>query len=194
MLDAELVGRDPSAVRAPAARLAALSEAHGLAMFRAVGRFAEAWCGSRLGHAANSIGAMKDALEAMQNTGHREPYYVVLLGETLAAEERWGEAYRAFDEALVGVRRNTTGHWTEAEAHRLLAETLLAGSRANHRDAEEHFREALRIARSHGARLIELRAGTALCRLLSKSGHSAEGRRELRQVYAQFTEGLIRRT
>lgn len=190
LLDAELVSRDPATVRAPAARLAALAEAHGLAMFRAVSRFAEAWCASRLGNAANSIGTMQDALEAMRDTGHREPYYVVLLGETLAAEQRWTEADRAFDEALAGVRRNTTGHWAEAEARRLLAETLLAGSRTDQRDAEEHFREALRIARSHGAHLIELRAATALCRLLSKSGRSAEGKRELRQVYAQFTEGL----
>ena len=56
--------------------------------------------------------------------------------------------------------------------------------------AEGCFREALALARKQGATLLELRAATALARLLGETGRRAEASNLLAATYASFTEGF----
>jgi hypothetical protein len=55
--------------------------------------------------------------------------------------------------------------------------------------AESDFREAMRLAQAMGAKAFELRAATALARLLQTRCDTVAARGVLAPVYAWFTEG-----
>src|SRR5262249_49813642 len=97
----------------------------------------------------------------------------------------------------------------EAEFHRLRGELLLrqaagegrpspadsAAARPHDPDAsglpevEACFRRALDVARSQGAKSLELRSALSLARLLRGRGERSEGRRLLAKTFNWFTEG-----
>ena len=56
--------------------------------------------------------------------------------------------------------------------------------------AAADFREAVSLARSMGAKALELRASTSFARLLNKEGHRAEAHAMLNTIHGWFTEGL----
>ena len=56
--------------------------------------------------------------------------------------------------------------------------------------AETNYEAATSVARSHKARLFELRATVGLCRVWQKQNRAADAVSALRPVYEWFTEGL----
>jgi predicted ATPase len=54
----------------------------------------------------------------------------------------------------------------------------------------DHFTQALELARRQGALSWELRCATSFARLLSDQGRSADATALLQSVYDQFTEGF----
>ena len=56
--------------------------------------------------------------------------------------------------------------------------------------AQADFREAIGLARSMSAKILELRATTSLARLLAKQGKRDEARAMLSEIYGWFTEGF----
>ena len=56
--------------------------------------------------------------------------------------------------------------------------------------AETNYEAAISVARSHKARLFELRATVGLCRVWQKQNRAADAVSALRPVYEWFTEGL----
>lgn len=76
------------------------------------------------------------------------------------------------------------------ELKRLLGTYLLEQSRDAVGEAEPCFREAITLARKQGARMPELRATMALCRLLRVRGEIDEARTMLEEIYGWFTEGF----
>jgi predicted ATPase len=56
--------------------------------------------------------------------------------------------------------------------------------------AEENYEAAISVARSHKARLFEVRATMGLCRVWQKQSRAADAVSALRPVYEWFTEGL----
>ena len=80
----------------------------------------------------------------------------------------------------------------EAELHRLTGELLLTqeGTRQKREEAEQHFDEALAIARRQQAKSLELRAAMSLSRLWQQQGKQAEARALLAPIYNWFTEGF----
>jgi hypothetical protein len=82
----------------------------------------------------------------------------------------------------------THQHGYAAELHRERGELLAAGGSLA--EAESSLREALSIAAQQQTRAPQLRAATALARLLRDRQASAEARSTLEPVYAAFTEGL----
>ncbi|MBV8055372.1 MAG: hypothetical protein JO071_09055, partial [Deltaproteobacteria bacterium] len=56
--------------------------------------------------------------------------------------------------------------------------------------AEADFCMALTLARSMGAKALELRAATSLARLLRDTGRRDEARTLLGDIYGWFTEGF----
>ena len=57
-------------------------------------------------------------------------------------------------------------------------------------EAEDHFRRAVQVARTQGARMWQLRATTNLARLLDRQGKRAEARAMLAEIYGWFAEGF----
>ena len=77
-----------------------------------------------------------------------------------------------------------------AEIHRAQGELLLREEGSKTIEAEKSYRAAADLARSQGARLLELRATTSLARLLRDSNRRDEARAMLADIYNWFTEGF----
>jgi predicted ATPase len=74
--------------------------------------------------------------------------------------------------------------------YRLRGDLLLALSPNNRSEAEMMYLRALDISRKREAAMMGLRAAMRLCRLWQITGNIEEGRRLLRGVYENFTEGF----
>jgi predicted ATPase len=74
------------------------------------------------------------------------------------------------------------------ELHRIKGELLLLDQRQS--EAEQCYLSALDIARTQGARILELRAAASLARLYRDKGRRAEARELLAPIYGWFTEGF----
>jgi predicted ATPase len=77
-----------------------------------------------------------------------------------------------------------------AEIHRTQGELLLLEEGGKTNEAEKSYRTAIELARSQGARLLELRATTSLARMKRDTNHRKEARAMLAEIYGWFTEGF----
>ncbi len=118
----------------------------------------------------------------------RLPYYLSLLAQVYGRAGRAEEGLACIDEALAEARAHNE-RWWDAELHRLRGEFLLMLG-ADAPDVEAALLRAIEIARSQQARSLELRATMSLARLWSAQNRSDDARRQLRDVYAWFTEGF----
>src|SRR5215472_13148749 len=75
-----------------------------------------------------------------------------------------------------------------AELYRIAGAALI--DQAKIVEAEDHFRRAIQVAKTQGARIWELRATINLARLLDQHGKHAEARALLSEVYGCFAEGF----
>ena len=73
---------------------------------------------------------------------------------------------------------------------RLEGDLLLVLHHGRQDEAVVHFQQALTIARTQGARLLELRAATSLARLWRQQERHSEAEALLAPVYGLFTEGF----
>ncbi len=76
------------------------------------------------------------------------------------------------------------------EFHRVRGELLLARSAERKAEAEDAFKQAVRIAKDQQAKSLELRAATSLARLWRDRGRTEEARDILAPVLGWFTEGF----
>jgi predicted ATPase len=98
-------------------------------------------------------------------------------------------AWQLIDEAFEAVEQIGDTFFLP-ELHRLKGELLLVlhGDRQDH--AAACFQQALTIARSQDARLLELRAATSLARLYRQRDQHGDARVLLAPICGWFTEGL----
>jgi predicted ATPase len=80
--------------------------------------------------------------------------------------------------------------WWKAELHRLEGHAYLLSNDADGDSAGKCFRTALQVARTQGAKMLELRAVTDLSRLILNQDEPAQAFDLLAPVYEWFTEGL----
>jgi predicted ATPase len=80
--------------------------------------------------------------------------------------------------------------WWEAELHRVKGELLLTNTPKSSGEAEACFNQALDVARSQSAKMLELRAGTSLARLWQGQNRARDARGLLAPIYGWFTEGF----
>jgi DNA-binding SARP family transcriptional activator len=146
----------------------------------------EGWCAARLGEPDRGIDLCRQGLEAYGSKLWR-PCYLGFLADILLRASRLDEAASVLHEAreLEG-RTDDRAH--SAETRRLLGELRVA--RGEFAEAETAFREAIDIARGQEAKAYELRATTALTRLLRAQGRYDEARPLLAAVVGAFTEGF----
>ena len=136
----------------------------------------------RIGHLRESISAFKASRARL-----RLPYYLSLLAQVYGKAGRIEEGLACINEALAEARAHNE-RWWDAELHRLRGEFLLLRG-ADASDGEAALLRAISIARFQQARSLELRATMSLARLWSMQNRSEDARRQLRDVYAWFTEG-----
>jgi tetratricopeptide (TPR) repeat protein len=166
--------------------LARIASAHGLAQFRAFGRFFDGWArvendllggldGMRLGI---------DSLRA-QNILIFDGLVKIALAKTEAEAGDQDRAVAILNEALTTA--DGLGHRTfEAELHRARGDILLQRDPANSAPAEEAFLRAIAVAKRQGARSFELRAALALSKLYQSAGRLVDAQ----AVLAPALEGF----
>jgi predicted ATPase len=86
--------------------------------------------------------------------------------------------------------QNNGERFYEAEVYRLKGVLLLQDAPASQQEAEEHFQQALEVARRQQAKSWELRAAMSLARLWQQQGKQAEAHELLASIYGWFTEGF----
>jgi len=116
-------------------------------------------------------------------------YWLGLLADVCGTLGMYKEGIEVIDEALEFVEISGE-HWTEADLYRIRGELTIGISSDNYEESESYFRKALLVAESLGARSLELRATTSLCRSLQKRGEKEKARQMLAKTYGWFKEGL----
>ena len=137
---------------------------------------------------------MRQGLADLRATGGeiRLPYYLALLAETYGKTGQLEHGLTLLTEALAQAH-NTGENWWAAELHRLQGELLLHAEDPGRRaelTAEEWFQQALDMARSQQAKVLELRAAMSLSRLWQQQGKRHAAHDLLAEIYAWFTEGF----
>jgi hypothetical protein len=89
----------------------------------------------------------------------------------------------------LALARSTRAGLIEPGLYQIKGELLLLGG-SNAAEAENFFRQVIRLAQSQSAKLSELGATMSLARLLATQGCRDEGRAMLSEIYGWFTEGF----
>ncbi|MBM6584041.1 hypothetical protein ILT44_27965 [Microvirga sp. BT689] len=115
------------------------------------------------------------------------PWNLALLAEVYILAGDSAGALTAVEDGLLVVSRHDQRLYL-SELLRLKGE--LAMLHSDYEEANSCFREALEVARSQDAKLLELRAALSLARYDEKQGQLIEAFRVLKPIYDWFTEGL----
>ncbi|HEX4985341.1 MAG TPA: AAA family ATPase [Burkholderiales bacterium] len=145
------------------------------------------------GHALIESGRAADGLQEIMNgmKAHSgieatayQPFGISIIVKGLLAANKLEDAAAALARAI-GVAEKTGECFYMAELLRLKGELLSRQGRPV--EGEESLRQAISMAGQQGAKLLELRSATSLCRLLNASGKAAEAL--LMPVCGAFGEG-----
>jgi tetratricopeptide (TPR) repeat protein len=151
------------------------------------------------GDVDGGIAKMKEGLELFRKVGAKipYPYYSSYLADAYIAANRPAEAFVVLNEAhpddrsgqspLEMVRANVDCNY-EPEVLRLLGEARFALRDLD--GAKARLLEAIALARSQGAKLLELRSSTSLARVLRDGGDAAEATKVLKDVRSSFSDGV----
>jgi predicted ATPase len=139
---------------------------------------------------ADILMQLRDSINDFAEAGARVrlPYYFSLLARAYMRAGQLKDGLDALKHALRIAAQNNE-HWWDAELHRLHGELKLLQSEGAD-EVEDLFHRSIEIARSQGAKSLELRAVTSLARLWQAHGRSAEAKQFLVPLYEWFTEGF----
>jgi serine/threonine protein kinase/predicted ATPase len=140
------------------------------------------------GRLQEGIDVLKDSLAVQQSFGSGlvRSAFLGVLGDLLRVAGRFDEGLAAVAEGFDHAERTLEGGYV-AELQRARGE--LRAARGEIEAAETHLRAAITHAQRQQARAFELRAATALARLLGATRRNADARAVLAPIYAWFTEG-----
>jgi predicted ATPase len=144
------------------------------------------------GDAVNGLRHLQTGIDELCDTGFTLPYTTFLgaVAEGLAGAGRVAEGLASINEALARSSGNEE-LWCLAELLRIKGALVLdEGAPGATAVAEDHFLQALGLARKQGALSWELRCATSLARLWRDQARSKEARALLAPVYDRFTEGF----
>ena len=185
---AEQFRRDVDAAEPLAKSLAELVEEYGFDFPQPLAYTLAGWRLAQRGEIDEAIAPLQEGVAVSHRTRVREGLSLLLavLAETELLRGNAKEGLAAIEEARAFVEETGERFW-EAEIHRLEGELLrLAG---DEEPAEACFQKALEVARSQGARALELRAATSLAQFLLDAGRHKAARLVLAPAYDSFTEG-----
>jgi predicted ATPase len=184
------IRREPRDVEQMVEALLPVVSEHGSAVGIANATMLRGWARTLQGEPASGLAELRRGLSAWRATGSKfhVPYKLARAADACRAAGLYGEGLSLIAEAL---EYEAVSHdrWFSAELHRLKGEmSLLAGARSE--DVEASYQQALALARSQGARLLELRSATSLALLWRSQGRGADAIRLLAPTLDAFTEGL----
>jgi predicted ATPase len=182
---------EPQAAREQAEAALALCTEQGITHYGAWSLLPRGWALAQQGEVAEGIAQIRQGFAGWRAAGMGVawPWWLALLAEAYSKVGQLDEGLRALEEALAAVQHNEE-HYYEAEVYRLKGELLLQEAPAHQEEAEEHFQQALTVARRRQAKSWELRAAMSLSRLWQRQGKQEEARQLLAEVYGWFTEGF----
>jgi predicted ATPase len=172
----------------------------GLQICRLTGVILQGWALVQAGQQEAGIAQVQQSLAECrtQGIGASLPRYCAVLAEAYRGVGRTIQGLAVVAEAQAFIKRY--GERTHAaELFRLQGELLLTPNDRRHTakdakrsrvEAEGCFQQALDIARSQQAKMLELRAAVSLSRLWQQEGKRHEAQQLLAGVYAWFTEGF----
>ena len=167
--------REPQAARTQAEVALALCTEQGFGPFGIWILLPRGWALAQQGEVAEGLAQIRQGFAAWRATGAGVawPWFLALLAEACGKVGQLDAGLRALEEALAAVQHNEEHHY-EAEVYRLKGELLLQVSPAHQEEAEEHFQQALAVARRRQTKSWELRAATSLSRLWQQQGKRQE--------------------
>lgn len=175
-----------------------LSTEHEFPAFVALGKIIWGWAVSQRGNLEVGLTSIREGAEAWVATGSQVArlHHLTLLAEVCQKLQRFEEGLTWLSEGLEIVNR-TGESFLEAEIYRLKGELLKQQINAKKvknieedSEVERCFIRAIEVARSQGAKSLELRSVMSLCRLWAAQGKIEQSRQMLAEIYAWFTEEL----
>jgi predicted ATPase len=199
--------REVGAVQERAAAAVTLSAEQDFPFWLAQGTCLQGWALAEQGQREEGIAQMHRGLSIYQATGAElgRPYWLALPVATQGQAGQTAAGLSALAEAHAAVRKSGERYY-EAELYRLKGELTLqkfqVSSSTFHvphtqpsalnpqSEAEEHFHQAVTIARCQSLKSLELRAVMSLSRLWQQQGKKDKAQKMLAEIYGWFTEGF----
>jgi class 3 adenylate cyclase/tetratricopeptide (TPR) repeat protein len=179
--------RAPRQVEVVADRLFSVSQQHGLSYPSDLARVLLGWSKSQLGHAADGVELINQALAGFASSGAKVAitYFLTLLSEAQAQAGDAEAALGSVENALVANPQELT--W---RAYTLTWRGELRLKLGQPGMAEADFRDAINLSRSLGHKAWELRAATSLARLLMRDGDHVAARECLAPIHSCLGQGF----
>ena len=163
---------------------------HTFGVFQGYGRCFKGMLLVKRGDVASGLDLLGPAVDELRREKRWAQFHTTVLvglAEGFLMAGRTIQGLESVDEALA--RSEVTGErWATAEFLRTKGELLLV--RDEPKAAQEHFLQALDLAREQDALSWELRAATSAARLWSRQRKTSQARKLLAPVYGRFTEGF----
>jgi tetratricopeptide (TPR) repeat protein len=164
-----------------------LLEKHQIPYLAENSRWALGWARAWLGRPSEGVVLIRRGIEGLAAIGIHNDLYTLALAESQALSGAIDDALETIEPVLQS-NRPDVNIVVQPEAFRMRGE--LQTKQGRREAAEADFRTALTLARSMGAKVLELRAATNLARLLRDTGRRDEAHSMLAEIYNWFTEGF----
>ena len=186
-----LLRRETSATRETGESMIAHCSEKGLPPFIPMGKIFRGGALAEAGEVAEGITELRQGIAGVRATGteYTLPLFYAWLGELCGKGGHVEEGLSALEEGVVMSEKNED-RFSLPEFHRVRGELLLARSARSKNEAEDAFKQAIKIAREQEAKSLELRAATSIARLWGEQRKRSEAHDLLAPLYGWFTEGF----
>ncbi|HXV34321.1 MAG TPA: adenylate/guanylate cyclase domain-containing protein [Gaiellaceae bacterium] len=183
--------QEPELVRSRALEMLQIADGHHLQIWTAIGTFLLGAASTALGESEEGLSRMREGRDLYQDMKTPPVFWPMLLSVHARACAGAGlpdEGLAFIDQALGLIGESRMPLLPELFA--VKGDLLAAAGGAAEGGPATWYRRALESARSFDARMLELRAAIALCRLAQPAAEVERARGLLASVHATFTEGF----
>ncbi|MDQ4097661.1 MAG: AAA family ATPase, partial [Actinomycetota bacterium] len=151
-----IVADSPTALRHGAETIS-VSTRYGFRLLAAAGAVFEGWALAHEHDPSTGSARLREAVRAFEALGSPlgQLLFRVAGAEVAHLDGRGADAVDTLRQLIERQRAGGSGHYYDAELHRLYAEILLSNAPDAAAEAHEHLHRAVDLARSHGAHTLE---------------------------------------